>query len=113
MDPITKLLSFLNPQPQPTPNPWAATIELQPAVPSLKDTTPTGPELGEPGFADVLGALNAPTVTPHFSGGVSGVRTPTPSAMPNIIGPELARQAAPNPIQTLGALLSQAPGGGR
>jgi hypothetical protein len=66
-----------------------------------------------PGLGDILGAIKMPEQKAQFSGGVTGMQLPTRTALQNTISPAMQQLTNPGLMPTLGALLSQAPGGGR
>lgn len=68
------------------------------------------------GLGKMLSGVQAPSSpTPVFSGGVHGSALPYVSRMEDMISPFLnaTKPEATGMLPTLGALLSQAPGGGR
>lgn len=67
-------------------------------------------------IGDMLAGVKAPQAAdPKFSGGVSGSGLPYVSRMEDMVNPFLQASGAgkASMLPTLGALLSQAPGGGR
>jgi hypothetical protein len=88
-------------------------------APMANPMAPAGGAQGGGGLGsigDMLSGIKAPQAeAPKFSGGVSGSGLPYVSRMEDLVNPFLQATGANRPpsMPTLGALLSQAPGGGR
>lgn len=122
MDPISLMLmasgqqqpgmgALLNPQGS---MPLGGATMANPAAPQGQQGVGVGGTLGSIG--DMLSGIKAPQAeAPKFSGGVSGSGLPYVSRAEDFLNPMMQNIGGGRvpALPTLGALLSQAPGGGR
>ena len=112
MDPLTSLLELFGQNNGSGGGGNATSTALQGAAQGATASQPAAAAQGnQPGLGDILGAIKAPEVKAQFTGGVPGTSLPYKTALTNMISPVMSQLAQPQALPSLGALLSQVPGG--